>query len=79
MSLQFKNQDVAVKYESDRVNDPIVHLPGGKMKNGWKGRLSEIPLAQADRWISQKNQNLLKLKPAAPAAKAAKEASKEKD
>ena len=63
MSYPFKNPDVAAKYDSIQTADPIVHLPGGKKKNlGWKGRLSEIPLAQADRWINRPGQNLLKLK-----------------
>lgn len=60
--MEFKNADVAEKYTTDQTADPIVHLPGGKNKNGWKGRLSEIPLVQADRWIGRPGQNLLKLK-----------------
>lgn len=60
--LQFKNAETAAKYETDYITDPVVHLPGGKNKNGWKGRLSEIPAEQADRWLNRPNQNLLKLK-----------------
>lgn len=60
--LVFKNADVAAKYDTDQTADKITHLPGGKNKNGWKGLLSEIPLAQADRWINRPGQNLLKLK-----------------
>ena len=69
MPIVFKNPDVAAKYETSYETDPEVHLPGGKNKNGWKGKLSEIPLAQADRWISRPKQNLLTLKEAKPAAK----------
>ena len=64
--IQFKNADVAEKYTTDRTADCIVHLPGGKNKNGWKGRLSEIPLVQADRWINRPGQNLLKLREVKP-------------
>lgn len=60
--LQFKNAETAAKYETGYTTDPVVHLPGGKNKNGWKGRLSEIPAEQADRWLNRPNQNLLKLK-----------------
>lgn len=60
--VQFKNPDVATKYETDQTVDKIHHLPGRKNKNGWKGLLSEIPLAQADRWIGRPGQNLIKLK-----------------
>jgi hypothetical protein len=62
MAFQFKNPDVAAKYDSDQTADPLVHLPGRKEKNGWKGRLSTIPLDQADRWVNRPGQNLLKLK-----------------
>jgi hypothetical protein len=65
MPIQFSNADVAAKYTTDYETDPPVHLPGGKGKNGWKGKLSNIPLEQADRWINRPNQNLLKLKTAA--------------
>jgi hypothetical protein len=60
--IVFKNADVAAKYTTDQTDDKIHHLPGGKNKNGWKGLLSEIPLAQADRWISRPGQNLIRLK-----------------
>ena len=60
--LQFKNAEVAEKFTTDYEADPFVHLPGGKLNNGWKGRLSEIPLEQALRWINRPGQNLIKLK-----------------
>lgn len=65
--LKFTNSEVEKKYTSDRDSNPTVHLPGGRNAKGWKGKLADIPLEQADRWIGQKNQNLLKLKDAAPA------------
>ena len=67
MPLTFSNPEVDKKYTSDRDNNPPVHLPGGKNAKGWKGRLADIPLEQADRWVSQPGQNLLKLKDAAAA------------
>lgn len=60
--MVFKNAEVEAKYSSDHPADPVVHLPGGKKGNGWKGKLSDIPIEQADRWINRKGQNLLKLK-----------------
>lgn len=74
--IQFKDAAVAAKYDTDYSTDPVVHLPGGKNKNGWKGKLSEIPIEQADRWISRPGQNLLKLKEQAKPAPEKK--SKEK-
>ena len=62
MSFTFKNPDVAAKYDSDQTADPLVHFPGGKNGDGWKGKLSEIPLAQADKQILKPKQNLIKLK-----------------
>lgn len=62
MSVVFKDPAVAAKYDTDQTHDKIHHLPGGKSGNGWKGKLSEIPLVQADRWINRPGQNLLKLK-----------------
>lgn len=67
MPIQFTNPDTAAKYSTDYETDPVVHLPGGKNKNGWKGKLSNTPLEQADRWIDRKNQNLYKLKEAGSA------------
>lgn len=69
--------DVAQKFETDYASDPIVHLPGGKEGNGWKGRLSEIPLEQAERWIGRPGQNLLRLKPPAEAKQKAEKPVKE--
>lgn len=60
--IQFIDPAVSAKYETDYTADPVVHLPGGKNKNGWKGLLSTIPIAQADRWINRPGQNLLKIK-----------------
>ena len=65
----FKNSEVSAKYESAHVADPVIHIPGGKNKNGWKGNLSAIPLAAADRLFARPGQNLLKLKEAPKAAK----------
>ena len=62
MPIEFKNADVAAKYTTEQTVDKVHHLPGGKTKNGWKGLLSEIPLEQADRWVTRPGQNLLKLK-----------------
>lgn len=64
MISMFKNSDVAAKYESAHVADPVVHLPGGKNRNGWKGHLSTIPLEVADRLFARPGQNLLKAKEA---------------
>jgi hypothetical protein len=62
--IEFKDAAVAAKYTTDQTVDKTVHLPGGKQAHmGWKGKLSAIPLAQADRWINRPGQNLLKLKP----------------
>lgn len=60
--IQFTDAEVAAKYTTDYETDPMVHLPGGKNKNGWRGRLSTIPLVQAERWINRKGQNLIKIK-----------------
>ena len=62
MAVVFKVPEVAAKYDTDQTADKVHHLPGGKNKNGWKGKLSDIPLVQADRWISRPGQNLLRLK-----------------
>lgn len=75
--LKFNNADVEKKYTSERDNNPTVHLPGGKKAKGWKGKLADIPLEQADRWINQPGQNLLKAKDAAPAAEEKKNKNKE--
>lgn len=64
--LVLKNADVAEKYVSSFKSDPMVHVPGGKSGNGWKGRLSSIPMAAADRLIEKKS-NLVELKVPAPA------------
>jgi hypothetical protein len=60
--ITFKDPAVAAKYESDQTADKVHHLPGRKNGNGWKGRLSDIPIEQAERWINQPGQNLLKIK-----------------
>jgi hypothetical protein len=60
--IVFKDPAVAAKYTTDQTADKIHHLPGRKTKKGWKGLLSNIPLEQADRWINQPKQNLLKIK-----------------
>lgn len=62
MPIEFKDPAVAEKYSTDQTVDKVHHLPGGKNKNGWKGKLSDIPMVQAERWISRPGQNLLKLK-----------------
>jgi len=77
--MNFKNPDVAAKYDSAHAADPIVHLPGGKNKNGWKGNLSSMPLEVADRVFARPAQNLLKLKETQPAAKAAQKPVEKKD
>lgn len=77
MAIKFVKQDVADKFETDYETDPIVHLPGGKNKNGWQGRLSTIPLSQAERWIDHPKQNLLKRK-VTPAAATSKKKEEEK-
>ncbi len=60
--LQFKNPDVAAKYASPFKGNPIVHKPGGKNGNGFKLRLADISLEQADRIFAGAGQNLLQLK-----------------
>lgn len=77
--MNFKNPDVAAKYDSAHTADPIIHLPGGKNKNGWKGNLSSIPLEVADRVFARPAQNLLKLKETQPAAKAVTKPADKKD
>lgn len=67
----FKNSEVEAKYESLHVADPVVHIPGGKNKDGWKGNLSDITPAAADKLFNRPGQNLLKLKDT-PKAKAEK-------
>lgn len=67
--IQFTDPEVAAKYTTEQTADKIHHLPGGKGKNGWKGLLSNIPIAQADRWINRPGQNLLKLKEVTPVVK----------
>lgn len=76
MAVEFKNKEVAEKYATEQTADKIHHLPGGKNGNGWKGLLSEIPFEQAERWIKQPGQNLLKLKEA-PKIEKKKEVIKE--
>jgi len=71
MAVVFKNTEVEAKYESLHVADPVVHVPGGKNKDGWKGNLSDITLQAADKLFARPGQNLLKLKEA-PKAKAEK-------
>lgn len=67
--LEFKNKDVADKYTSAFKGNPVVHKPGGKNKNGFKVKLSDITMEQADRIFEGKNQNLLQLKTQAPSKK----------
>lgn len=67
--MKFNNPDVEAKYCNDHPGDPVVHLPGGKSGNGWKGKLSDVPLEHADRWFSRPGQNLFKLKEAGKIAK----------
>lgn len=76
VALKFTNPEVDKKYTSDKDSNPTVHLPGGRDAKGWKGKLADIPMKQADRWAARPTQNLLKLKDAAPAAeeKASKKA-----
>ncbi len=69
MAVAFKNNEVEAKYESLHVADPVVHIPGGKNKDGWKGNLSDITPAAADKLFARPNQNLLKLKESTKAAK----------
>jgi len=59
--LEFKNEDVAAKYISSFKGDPVVHQPG-KNATGFKCKLSQVTLAQADKLFEVKNQNLLELK-----------------
>lgn len=67
--IKFTDPAVAAKYATDQTEDKIHHIPGGTTRKGWRGKLSEIPLAVADFQISKKQQNLLKLKVETPAAK----------
>jgi hypothetical protein len=69
MSFQFSNAEVAAKFDSDQTANPQVHICGGKNGDGWKGKLSDIPLAQAEKQILKPGQNLLKLKEAKQSAK----------
>lgn len=71
MAVNFKHAEVEAKYESLHIADPVVHVPGGKNKDGWKGKLSTITPAAADKLFARPGQNLLKLKDA-PKAKAEK-------
>ena len=59
--MEFTNADVAAKYNYGHSKDPIVHVPGAKNKNGWKGNLTTIPLEAADRLYAM-GSNLLTLK-----------------
>ncbi len=58
--LKFINEDVAIKYTSKFVGDPVVHLPG-KKATGFKVKLSTITLVQADKLFESPSQNLLQL------------------
>jgi hypothetical protein len=69
MALQFKNADVASKYESDFDRDPVVHIPaeadekGQSKGNGYKGSLSEITVDHAQRLIKQESNLVREKKP----------------
>ena len=80
--IQFTDPQVAEKFETDYETDPKVHLPGdkvnGRLENGWAGKLSNIPLKHAERWVDKPKQNLLKRKVAAP-AKPVKQSKEEKE
>jgi hypothetical protein len=67
--LEFSHPDVKAKYTSTFKGDPLIHYPGGSHKNGFKTKLSNITIEQADRLFEMKNQNTLQLKPAAPVVK----------
>jgi hypothetical protein len=67
MPVEFKNPDVAAKYEALR-NDGPVHVPAGKNPGtGYAGPLSGITLVAADKAMAS-GINWFKLKTAAPAA-----------
>lgn len=58
----FTDPKVAAKYDTEFVNNPEIHIPGGDvLEGGWKGRLSTIPLAFAERAIQMKS-NILFVK-----------------
>lgn len=64
--IEFKNPDVAAKYEALREKDGEVHVPGGAKepgveRAGFKGPLSLITLAAADKAFAS-GSNILKLK-----------------
>jgi hypothetical protein len=66
MPIVFVNKDVADQFETSYETDPVIHLPGANDKNGWKGKLSTIPLAQAIRWVDRPTQNLIRRKTTIP-------------
>lgn len=59
--LKFENSDVAQKYKSSFVGDPVIHLPGGKTGNGFRKKLSTLTMEEADRLYANQGQNLLSL------------------
>lgn len=73
----FTDPAVAAKYATDQTDDKVHHLPGGTNGNGWRGKLSEVPLEVADRIYVRPGQNLLKLKET-PAAASGKKKQEEK-
>lgn len=77
MPIVLKNADVAARYETDFEKDQIIHVPGGRNGDGWKGPLSSIPLHAADKLYAQKH-NALRLKKAviADVVKKEKDSSK---
>lgn len=60
MSFQFKNKEVADKYETDFENDPDVHVPGGTGQ-GWRGKLSQLPFEFAEK-LQKMDSNLIRAK-----------------
>lgn len=73
MSFEFKNPEVAAKYEPLRSKDGIIDVPCGKHvpnapKTGYHGKLSGITLAAADKAYAH-GAGLLKLKEQAKTAK----------
>lgn len=65
--VEFKNAATLAKYDTVWNTDPTIHIPGGKKANGWRGKLSDITVENADRLMDQKS-NLLKLKVPGPVA-----------
>lgn len=74
--LKFNVPEVEAMFESEHVSNPTVHLPCGIVpRTGWKGKLADIPLAQAERWVNRPNQNLLRRKEIVGAKKKTEQAS----